>query len=209
MEPAPEGGRDDPHLLARRGRCGGAAMEPAPEGGRDVDRILDDATVVKIAAMEPAPEGGRDLALVSITAADALPQWSPPRRAGGTSPAPRRETSPRRRNGARPGGREGPRSPAAAPPRAWAAMEPAPEGGRDAIVVAQQCPRDLVPQWSPPRRAGGTPAPTPRPPTRPAGRNGARPGGREGPLCKCTGAHLRRRCRTRALRVGLSLRQYM
>jgi len=58
--------------------------------------------------MEPAPEGGRNPPFKVRPPPRKLPQWSPPRKAGGTVVV----------GGDQPGG-EG------------AAMEPAPEGGRN------------------------------------------------------------------------------
>ncbi len=58
--------------------------------------------------MEPAPEGGGNADLVVIEApALARPQWSPPRKAGGTASSPGSPTPARTsRNGARLGRRE-------------------------------------------------------------------------------------------------------
>ncbi len=66
-------------------------MEPAPKGGRDLDpRAPVSADIT--AAMEPAPKGGRDRAREHLPPpAPGAPQWSPPRRAGGTRRLDERE----------------------------------------------------------------------------------------------------------------------
>jgi len=93
----PEGREGRP--AAARDRRGGepAAIEPAPKGGRDLSLHRAQAHVAG-AAMEPAPKGGRDdQRQLGIDVAGSLPQWSPPRRAGGTpqaTPMARLPTSP-------------------------------------------------------------------------------------------------------------------
>ena len=84
-------------------------MEPASEGGRNLVEVRGATTDERVAAMEPAPEGGEEPAVHDRSGAVATaPQWSPPRKAGGTS-----ETHVQGELGVH------------------AAMEPAQEGGRN------------------------------------------------------------------------------
>jgi len=131
-EPAPEGGKNlvggmsDPRLVQQ------AAMEPAPAGGRNLDRRGDRRPVPDAAAMEPAPKGGRNLR---------------PQGRVRPGPAPAMEPAPKGGRNLRPQGRV---RPGPAP-----AMEPAPEGGRNRALATRLVCLRVLPQCSPPRKAGG------------------------------------------------------
>ena len=111
----------------------------------------------------------------------STPQWSPPRRREEPRTSSPVGPSPTRRNGARPGRREEPAGFAVRfVPEVSAAMEPAPEGGRNPRTRRRRSGRTArrngarpgrreeprsggwgsastsQPQWSPPRKAGGT-----------------------------------------------------
>ena len=85
----------------------------------------------------PRKAGGTGGLSFPLTFPDSLPQWSPPRKAGGTSTGFAANVDGWiSRNGARPGRREEP----------------------SATVTVLQ-PPFYTPQWSPPRKAGGTRSP--------------------------------------------------
>ncbi len=164
MEPASEGGRNcsgtwtgghrsssrNGARLGRREEPGDltddvavvdhAAMEPASEGGRN-EGGQGDLSPAPGAAMEPASEGGRNWVVRPIVLRYRLPQWSPPRKAGGTRPlSPDWQVRSQRRNGARLGRREELAGAVASAGAHEAAMEPASEGGRN----VQAGPGDLI-----------------------------------------------------------------
>ncbi len=135
---------------------GDAAMEPAPEGGRNPVRSCRSPCVVK------------------------TPQWSPPRKAGGTAAAPtsrkRPQWSPPRKAGGTEAGGSG------AVYVLDAAMEPASEGGRNRQCQSAAPPNLGYAAMEPASEGGWNRGLTSPVPQRNARRNGARLGRREEPV---------------------------